>query len=132
VGSAPLPLVAVAAICLGASLGALARWGLANGLNSLHPALPPGTLIANLVGGYAIGLALAYFAQQPTLSPAWRLFIVTGFLGALTTFSAFSAEVVDNLMGGRIGWALATVFAHVIGSVAMTVAGIATVRLLMR
>jgi CrcB protein len=131
VGSLPL-LAAVAAICLGASLGALARWGLALVLNGLHPALPPGTLMANLVGAYAIGLALAFFAQHPALSPAWRLFLITGFLGALTTFSAFSAEVVDNLMGGRYGWALLTVLAHVLGSIAMTLAGIGTVRLLVR
>jgi CrcB protein len=118
------------AIALGAVLGALMRWGLANGLNGLWPALPPGTLLANLIGGYLIGLALAWFAQHPSLPPAWRLFAVTGFLGALTTFSTFSSEVVHNLMQGRIGWALATVASHVVGSVAMTLLGIGTVALL--
>ena len=120
----------VLAIALGSVLGALLRWGLANGLNGLWPALPPGTLVANLVGGYLIGLAMAWFAQHPSLPPAWRLFVVTGFLGALTTFSTFSAEVVHNLTQGRVAWALATVASHVAGSVAMTLLGIGTVALL--
>jgi CrcB protein len=121
---------AVLAIALGSVLGALLRWGLANALNGLWPVLPPGTLLANLVGGYLIGLALAWFAHHPALPPAWRLFAVTGFLGALTTFSTFSAEVVHNLMAGRVGWALATVASHVVGSVAMTLLGIGTVALI--
>ena len=125
-------LASVLAIALGAALGALLRWGLANGLNGLWPALPPGTLMANLVGGYLIGLAIAWFSQHPSLPPAWRLFAVTGFLGALTTFSTFSAEVVHNLVQGRVGWALATVGLHVAGSVGMTVLGIATVAALQR
>jgi CrcB protein len=121
---------AVLAISVGAALGALARWGLAVGLNGLFPSLPPGTLVANAVGGYLVGVAVAVFAQHATLPPEWRLFVVTGFLGGLTTFSTFSAEVVAQLQHGRLGWALATVAAHVLGSLAMTLAGIASVRLL--
>jgi CrcB protein len=117
-------------ICAGASLGAMLRWLLAVQLNALFPALPPGTLTANLLGGYLIGIAVAFFASQPTLSPEWRLFIITGFLGGLTTFSTFSAEVVSHLMEGRVAWALSIVGVHVLGSVAMTLLGVGTVALL--
>ncbi len=117
---------AVIAVAAGAALGALGRWGLSNALNGLFPQLPPGTLVANLVGGYGIGLAMALLAQAPQLSPEWRLFIVTGFLGGLTTFSTFSAEVVTALQQGRTGWALATAATHLAGSVLMTLAGLAT------
>jgi len=117
---------AVIAVAAGAALGALGRWGLSNALNGLFPNLPPGTLVANLVGGYGIGLAMALLAQAPQLSPEWRLFIVTGFLGGLTTFSTFSAEVVLALQQGRTGWALATAATHLAGSVLMTLAGLAT------
>ena len=123
-------LSAIFAISLGAALGALSRWGLSVGLNHAFPALPPGTLVANLVGGYLIGLAIALFAQMPSIAPEWRLFIVTGFLGGLTTFSTFSAEVVLSLQQGRIGWAAATVATHVLGSLALTLAGLATPSLL--
>jgi CrcB protein len=102
------------------------------GFNHLFPALPPGTLIANLVGGYLIGVAMAVFAQAPGLAPEWRLFAITGFLGGLTTFSTFSAEVVTALQQGRLGWALATVGTHVLGSLALTLAGLATPGLLRR
>ena len=119
-------LAAIVAIGLGAALGALLRWGLALALNHVFVALPPGTLVANLVGGYGIGLALAWFAQAPALPPEWRLFVVTGFLGGLTTFSTFSAEVFVALQHGRVAWALATVAGHVLGSLAMTGAGYAT------
>ncbi|CAD5372840.1 Putative fluoride ion transporter CrcB [Rubrivivax sp. A210] len=125
-------LSAILAVGLGAALGALLRWGLALGLNQLLPQLPPGTLAANLVGGYLIGLAMAFFAQAPALPPEWRLFVITGFLGGLTTFSTFSAEVVTALQQGRLGWALATVGTHVLGSLACTLAGIATLPLLRR
>jgi CrcB protein len=125
-------LVAAAAVAAGAALGAWLRWGLAVGLNGLFPALPPGTLVANLAGGYLIGLALAWFALHPSLPAEWKLFAVTGFLGAFTTFSAFSSEVVGLLQAGRAGWALATVAAHVLGSLAMTFAGVGTVALLRR
>jgi fluoride exporter len=117
---------AVLAVSAGAALGALARWGLSNALNGLFPQLPPGTLVANLVGGYGIGLALALLALRPELPPEWRLFVITGFLGGLTTFSTFSAEVVTALQQGRTGWALATAATHLLGSVAMTLLGLAT------
>ncbi len=121
---------AILAISLGASLGALSRWGLGVGLNHLFPALPMGTLVANLTGGYLIGLALALFAQLPQLQPEWRLFVITGFLGGLTTFSTFSSEVVHALQSGRTGWAVATVATHVLGSLLLTLAGMATPALL--
>ncbi|MCO5978722.1 fluoride efflux transporter CrcB [Ideonella oryzae] len=122
-------MLAVLAIALGASLGALLRWVLGNQLNALFPFLPPGTLAANLLGGYLIGLAVAFFATHPTLPPEWRLFAVTGFLGGLTTFSTFSAEVVTQLMAGRLGWSLMAVAVHVAGSITMTLLGIGTVSL---
>jgi fluoride exporter len=114
------------AVGLGAALGALSRWGLGLGLNHLFPALPLGTLAANLLGGYLVGLALALFMQLPLLAPEWRLFVITGFLGGLTTFSTFSAEVVQALQAGRNAWAAATVAAHVVGSLLLTLAGLAT------
>ncbi len=120
------------AISLGAALGALLRWALGVGLNHLWPALPPGTLVANLVGGYLIGLAMVLFAQAPQLAPEWRLFVITGFLGGLTTFSTFSAEVVIALQQGRPGWAAATIATHVLGSLALTLLGLATPSLLGR
>jgi len=123
-------LLAVVAISLGAAIGALMRWGLGVGLNHLFPALPPGTLVANLVGGYLVGIAMSVFAQAGTLPPEWRLFIVTGFLGGLTTFSSFSAEVVGLIQQGRAGWAMATVATHVLGSLALTLAGFASAELL--
>jgi fluoride exporter len=126
VTAAPAYLPAVVAISLGAALGALLRWVLSLTLNQSFPSLPAGTLVANLVGGYLIGLAMAVFAQLPELTPEWRLFIITGFLGGLTTFSTFSAEVVTQLQQGRLGWAAATVATHVLGSLAMTLAGLAT------
>ena len=125
-------LSAVIAISLGASLGAVLRWVLGVGMNHLLPALPLGTLAANLVGGYLVGVAVALFAQSPQLPPEWRLFVITGFLGGLTTFSTFSAEVVAALNQGRLGWAAATVSAHVLGSLGMTLLGLATSALLRR
>ena len=118
--------LAVVAISLGAALGALLRWGLGVGLNHVFPALPPGTLVANLAGGYLIGIAMSVFAQAGTLPPEWRLFIVTRSLGGLTTFSSFSAEVLTLLQQGRTGWAMATVATHVAGSLLMTLAGFAS------
>lgn len=122
--------LSIVAISVGASLGALLRWFLGTKLNALFPSIPPGTLTANLVGGYLVGVAVAYFGSHPSLPPEWRLLIVTGFLGGLTTFSTFSAEVVAQLMAGRMMWALSGIAAHVAGSVAMTLLGIATVALL--
>lgn len=121
--------LSVLAISVGASFGALLRWVLGTKLNALFPSLPPGTLTANLVGGYLIGVAVAYFSSHPSLPPEWKLLIITGFLGGLTTFSTFSAEVVTQLMAGRIAWALSTVAVHVFGSIAMTLLGIGTVAL---
>ena len=123
-------LASIAAIATGATLGALLRWALALRLNAVFPALPLGTLAANLVGGYAIGLAVAWLSQHPELPPQWRLFLVTGLLGGLTTFSTFSAEVVAQLERGDFGWALATAGLHLFGSLALTALGIATVRAL--
>ena len=117
----------VVAISLGASLGALLRWGFGNRFNLLFTTIPPGTLAANLVGGYIIGVAIAFFAAYSAVAPEWRLFIITGFCGGLTTFSTFSAELVTLLQQGRLSWALGAVAAHVLGSVLMTFAGIATV-----
>ncbi len=117
----------ISAIALGAALGALLRWQLGLKLNALFPTVPPGTLAANLIGGYVIGLGLAFFSALPGLAPEWRLLVVTGFCGGLTTFSTFSAEIATLLQQGRPSWALASVATHVIGSVLMTFAGIATV-----
>ena len=122
-------LASVLSIAAGASLGALLRWVLANQFNPLFPALPLGTLAANLLGGYLVGVAVAYFAQAQGLPPQVRLFVVTGFLGGLTTFSTFSAEVVTALQNGHTAWALATAFTHMLGSFAMTALGIGTVAL---
>ncbi|OIQ82784.1 putative fluoride ion transporter CrcB [mine drainage metagenome] len=116
----------ILAISLGAALGALLRWQLGLKLNSLLPSLPPGTLAANLVGGYIIGLAVAYFAQAPDIAPEWRLLIITGFCGGLTTFSTFSAEVVTLLQQGRLIWAMGEIAIHVSGSLLMTLAGLAS------
>ncbi|MGA8054456.1 MAG: fluoride efflux transporter CrcB [Burkholderiales bacterium] len=116
----------ILAVSLGSALGALLRWGLGTKLNSLFPAVPPGTLTANLVGGYIVGVAVAYFAQAPQIAPEWRLLIVTGFCGGLTTFSTFSAEVVALLQQGRLTWAMAAIAIHVSGSLLMTLAGLAS------
>ncbi len=122
--------IPVLVISIGAAAGALLRWRLGVELNSLFPVLPLGTLAANLVGGYIIGLAIDYFAQAPHLSPVWRLLIITGFCGGLTTFSTFSAEVVTRLQEGDLLWAMGAIAIHVVGSLTMTFAGIATVQLL--
>ncbi|MQM30249.1 MAG: fluoride efflux transporter CrcB [Candidatus Accumulibacter phosphatis] len=117
----------VLAISIGAALGALLRWQLGIRLNSLFPTIPPGTLVANLVGAYLIGLAIAFFSSFSAISPEWRLLIITGFCGGLTTFSTFSAELAMLLQQGRLSWALGAAAAHVAGSVLMTLAGITTV-----
>ncbi|MDI9334158.1 MAG: fluoride efflux transporter CrcB [Cytophagales bacterium] len=117
-------------ISVGASLGAMLRWWLGTQLNALFPSIPPGTLAANAIGGYFIGVAVAYLGNHPELSPQWRLLIVTGFLGGLTTFSTFSAEVVSLLQQGRLLWACGAIATHVGASLAMTVLGIGTVALL--
>lgn len=119
-------LISLFAIGLGAALGAWLRWGLGLWLNPAVPELPLGTLSANLVGGYLIGLAIAFFIQHPGISPEWRLFIITGFLGGLTTFSAFSAETVTLLLRGQYAWGIGIIAAHLGGSLLMTVMGIQT------
>lgn len=111
------------AIGLGAALGAWLRFGLSLWLNPVHGTVPMGTLAANVIGGYVIGLALAFFSSRPELAPEWRLFVVTGLLGGLTTFSTFSAEVVDLLQRGQLGWALTTIGLHLGGSLSMTAVG---------
>ena len=118
-----IAVLTVLAICIGASLGALARWGLGQWLTP-GGLLPWGTLAANLVGGYLIGVAIAAFQAMPQMDPVWRLLLITGFLGGLTTFSSFSAEVVEFLMAGRYGLAMLTAGLHVLGSLAMTVLGL--------
>src|SRR5271156_1200397 len=120
----------VLAISVGAAAGALLRWQLGVQMNSLFPLLPMGTLAANLVGGYIIGLAIAYFAQAPNIAPEWRLLIITGFCGGLTTFFTFLAEVGTRLQEGHWVWAMGTIAIHVVGSLAMTLAGLATTQLL--
>ncbi len=116
----------ILAIALGSVLGGLFRWSLGLKLNSLFPTVPLGTLSANLIAGYVVGVAVAYFAQAPGIAPEWRLMIITGFCGGLSTFSTFSAEVVHLLQQGRIAWALGAISIHVTGSLVMTVVGIAT------
>ncbi len=110
-------------------MGAVLRWLLGLSLNSLFPTIPLGTLTANLVGGYLIGVAVALFAGYPALTPEWRLLVITGFLGGLTTFSTFSAEVVSLLQEGRMFWAGLAISAHVLGSLLMTLLGCASVAL---
>lgn len=115
---------AVLAISVSAAPGALLRWTLGTKLNNLFPAVPPGTLSANLIGGIVIGVAVAYFAQARRIALDWRLFIITGFCGGLTTFSTFSAEGVSLLESGRDPTAMGAIAAHVSGSLLMTLAGL--------
>lgn len=128
----PGALVAILLVSGGASAGALLRWLLGIGLNALFPAMPPGTLAANLIGGYLVGVMLAILSVPGAYGPELRLLLVTGFLGGLTTFSSFSGEVARLLQQGRIGLAGLGVAAHVVGSVALTLAGMATVVALRR
>src|SRR5574343_557088 len=116
-------MIAPLAICIGASLGALARWRLGLWL-SPGGLIPWGTLVANLIGGYLIGVCVAVFQALPQLDPAWRLALVTGFLGALTTFSSFSAEVVGMLQQQRYLLALGTTAVHLLGSLLLTIVGL--------
>lgn len=123
------PLVTVlAAIAVGAVLGAWLRWVLSYWLNPRLVHLPLGTLVSNLVGGYLIGVAVAVFAAHPAISPVWRLILITGFLGGLTTFSTFSAESVALLQGEQWQAAALHTVLHVVGSILATLVGIATVR----
>lgn len=118
------------AVGIGAALGAWARWGLGLCLNAALPQLPLGTLTANVVGGYLIGLSLAWFALTEGLPPEVRLLVITGFLGGLTTFSTFSAEAVGLLSRQQYGWAAAHIGLHLAGSLGATALGFATLRLL--
>ncbi|MCP5418969.1 MAG: fluoride efflux transporter CrcB [Gammaproteobacteria bacterium] len=118
------------AIGLGAASGAWLRWGLGILLNPVFPTLPLGTLAANLLGGFLMGVAMELLIQHSLLAPELRLGITTGFLGGLTTFSTFSAETTTLLLRGEYIWTLAIVLVHVIGSVTMTVLGIAAIKLL--
>ena len=105
----------VFAVSVGAALGALLRWWLGLRLNSVLPAMPLGTLASNLIGGYVVGVGIAYFAAFTALAPEWRLLIITGFCGGLTTFSTFSAEIVTLLQQGRLLWAGGAIAAHLGG-----------------
>ncbi|MES2126141.1 MAG: fluoride efflux transporter CrcB [Pseudomonadota bacterium] len=123
----PLSWLAVGA---GAVLGAWLRWGVSVWLSALHAHIAFGTLLVNLVGGYLIGIVIALFSSHPELAPEWRLFAITGFLGGLTTFSAFSGEAMLLLQRGQYGWALAHSSLHLFGSIACCIAGFATWRAL--
>ena len=128
--SAPI-LPALFAVFIGAGFGACLRFALGESLNRMLPAMPLGTLAANLIGGYLVGVAIAFFAWRTELSPLWRLALITGFLGGLTTFSTFSAEVINAFTRGEPGWALAIAATHLIGSLLLTLLGLASVRMLL-
>ncbi|MGX0617598.1 fluoride exporter [Cupriavidus metallidurans] len=123
----PMGFVAVG---VGAAVGAWLRWFFSVTWNAINPALPYGTLASNLVGGYLIGLAVAFFETHPSLPPEWRLLAVTGFLGGLTTFSTFSSEVIANLMAGDYRWAMLHLAMHLGGSLLLTAFGIWSYRAL--
>jgi CrcB protein len=118
------------AVGLGAAAGAWLRWGLGVWMNAFHSQLPLGTLLANLGGGYLIGIAIAFFDQYPSLPVEWRLFAITGFLGGLTTFSTFSAESMILLQRGEYVWALGHIALHLVGSIAFCIGGFASFRAL--
>ncbi|MBZ6386740.1 MULTISPECIES: fluoride efflux transporter CrcB [Pantoea] len=118
------------AVMLGGAAGCTLRWLISLRFNALFPSLPPGTLLVNLAGGFIIGAALAWFIKYPHLDPAWKLLIVTGLCGGLTTFSTFSAEILMLLQSGKYVWAMASVLVHVTGSLLMTFAGFALVNAL--
>ncbi len=119
---------ALLAIAIGASFGAILRWALSQAFLHIPSPIPLGTLCANLLGGFLIGWALAFFAQRPELAPEWRLLVITGFLGGLTTFSTFSAESVLLLQRGAYGWAFLHTALHLLGSIAACIAGLAVWR----
>lgn len=119
---------ALLAVFLGAGVGGCLRYALGQTLNRWLPQLPLGTLAANLIGGYLVGVAIAFFAWRSDLSPLWRLALISGFLGGLTTFSTYSAEVVNALSRGQAGWALAIAASHLAGSFLLTALGLWTVR----
>jgi CrcB protein len=116
----------ILAIFCGAGLGAILRSGFNVLTVGIASTLPLGTFISNMVGGYFVGIAVAFFGSNPNLSPEWKLFVITGFLGGLTTFSSFSVEVVAFIERGEFAWALGTALLHVLGSLALTFLGIWT------
>lgn len=118
--------LSILAIFCGAGLGALLRAGFNLLTVSVASTIPLGTFISNMVGGYLVGLAVAFFGNNPQLSPEWRLFVITGFLGGLTTFSSFSAEVVALIQRGELTWALGTALLNLLGSIVLTFLGILT------
>ncbi|CDY75254.1 Integral membrane protein possibly involved in chromosome condensation [Caballeronia glathei] len=124
--------LSIIAVGLGGALGSLLRWVLGLRLNALFPNLPLGTLASNVIAGYVIGVAVAWFARMPDVPIEWRLFVITGLMGGLSTFSSFSAEVVSHLQEGRLGWAAGEIAIHVSASIVMTILGIATVSLATR
>lgn len=123
-------MTAFFAVGIGAAIGAWGRWGLSLALNTLFPFLPLGTLVANLVGGYLMGISMGLVALGGLLSPELRLLVTTGFLGGLTTFSTFSAESVTLFSRGEYGWASLHLLGHVLGSLLMSALGLLTVQLL--
>ncbi len=125
-------IYSILAIASGAVLGALLRWWLAVRWNAMFPEIPAGTLIANLLGCYLIGVAISFFSRNASVAPEWRLMVITGFLGALTTFSTFSAEVTTLLQRGLYIWAVAAIGMHLLGGLAMTSLGIVTIGFLSR
>lgn len=120
----------ILSISSGASIGAVLRWFLGVKLNSIYPNIPLGTLSVNIIGGYLIGIAIAFFATNASLAPEWRLFIITGFLGGLTTFSTFSAEIFTLISQGKITLTIIGMLLHVGGSILMTILGVATYTIL--
>ncbi len=140
VDSAPAPratlhamtFYSLLAVMIGGALGSVLRWMCGLAFNPLLPNLPLGTLAVNLVGGFVIGIAMAWFDHFANAPQEWRLFVITGFCGGFTTFSAFSGETVGLLLRAQYGWSLAIVTAHVLGSLLMTLAGIGAMRVLLR
>lgn len=118
------------AVMLGGSVGCVLRWWFGMRFNAFFPNLPPGTLLVNLIGGFVIGGAMAWFIKNPSLDPAWRLLIITGLCGGLTTFSTFTAELMTLLQTGKYLWAMGSALVHVIGSLLMSFAGFALINLL--
>lgn len=125
-------LTSIMAISAGASCGAILRWVLGTHLNQLWSVMPVGTLLANLIGGLLVGIAVPWFSQQSAIAPEWRLLIITGFLGGLTTFSTFSAEVMAMLLEQKWGHAITTATLHLLGSLLLTLMGFMLVRFLYR
>ena len=126
-----MPGVSFLAVFVGAGIGAVLRWWLSLALNAIFPTIPLGTLAANLLGGYLIGIASALFTLKASLPAEARLLVVTGYLGGLTTFSTFSNEVVSLLVRAEVGWAIGAVALHLLGSLGLTALGHLTMRWLL-